>query len=374
METIKERVVQCGIDLGFDLVGIATAESLPETEAELNHRIETGIYSPLVSGSPKERTTPTLLLPGAQSVIMVAMAYSVDPNGMNPHGLGTSSPEPTVHHKGEPKNQPNPGTKKMHRGLLSRYAWGQDYHHVMVPRLNQLAAFVESIVPGARCRVMVDSGPLVEKAMAYRAGLGFYGWNSCLITERFGSWVFLGSLLTTASLPPDEFKPRTCRECGRCIEACPTGAITAPYVVNPYLCLSQVTQTRGIMPERFYKPLGNRLFGCDTCQEVCPHNGSPEWGNHQEFIPHPLLGTAPPLEMVLDLTNRSFGASFGQIAAGWRGKKILQRNALINLGNTGDPQVIPHIVKLLEDPTDPIQVAASWALSNIRENHREENE
>jgi epoxyqueuosine reductase len=350
VEQIKERLIQYGKNLGFDLVGITTAEPLRAAQAEINRRIKAGIYSSLASGNPEERITPALLLPGVRSVIMVAMSYSVDPK---------------LHAKG-PKDNITENLATPYRGLLSRYAWGHDYHHVMLPRLSQLAEFIERSIPGTHCRIMVDSGPLLEKAMAHRAGLGFFGWNSCLITDEFGSWVFLGSLLTTASLPPDPFQARTCRECGRCIKACPTGAIVAPYVIDPHLCLSHITQARGIMPEKFRKLLGNRLFGCDTCQVVCPHNATASWGNHREFLPHPLIGSNPSLEMVLGLTNRSFQTTFGQTAAGWRGKNILQRNALINLGNIGDTDAVPLLTKALEDPSKPKRIAADWALSTIQ--------
>jgi epoxyqueuosine reductase len=237
----------------------------------------------------------------------------------------------------------------------------------MLPRLQQLADFLEKALPGTRCLAMVDSGPLAEKALAYRAGLGFFGWNSCLITERFGSWIFLGTLLTTAPLSPDPFQPRTCRECGRCLEACPTGAIVAPYVVDPGRCLSYVTQARGVMTEEFRIPMGDRLFGCDTCQAVCPHNAAPEWGNHREFFPHPRVGTQPSLEMVMKLTNKDFQASFGHTPAGWRGKKILQRNAAINLGNSGSRRAVPLLQEALADPSKPVRISAEWGLARIRE-------
>ena len=349
---IKAKLLHYGHELGFDLMGITTVEPLVDARVELEHRIKAGIYTPLATGSPMERTTPTLLLPGAKSIVMVAMAYNTDLSLLSDSDGADKSKETLT---------------KMPRGILSRYARGQDYHWIIIPRLHQLATFLESLVPGTTCRVMVDSGPLMEKAMAYRAGLGFFGWNSCLITEEYGSWVFLGSLLTTAFLPPDPFQPRTCQECGRCMKACPTGAILAPYVIDPNLCLSQVTQTRGIMPDRFLKPLGNRLFGCDTCQEVCPHNTEVKWGTNPAFTPHPLIGSAPPLEMVVGLTNRRFKATFGKIGAGWRGKKVLQRNALVNLGNIGNQDTIPLLVEALGDPTEPVRAAARWALANIKD-------
>ena len=356
MPDLRRQLNHYAKGLGFDLVKVTTAHALDETKLELESRLSAGIYSPWAVGSPRERTTPTLLLPGAQSVIMVAMAYSVDPvYQQQPH-------------------QDDPVGDDRHRAELSRYAWGQDYHRVMIPRLQNLAAFLETAIPGAETLVMVDSGPLAEKALAYRAGLGFFGWNSCIITEELGSWVFLGTLLTTLALEPDPFRPRICQECGRCMQACPTGAIVAPYVVNPELCLSQVTQMRGSIPLEFRKPLGARLFGCDTCQAVCPHNDPAAigYGNHGEFQPHPLIGTAPLLEMVVSLTNRNFRNTFGQTAAGWRGKKVLQRNALINLGNTGDPAVIPLLAKALEDPTEPVRASAIWSLGNIGRIHGED--
>ncbi|NLJ86120.1 MAG: tRNA epoxyqueuosine(34) reductase QueG [Firmicutes bacterium] len=355
MTGLKKQLIAHGRQLGFDLIKIASADPLEVTKLELEKRIHAGIYPSLAIGSPEERTTPTLLLPHARSVIMVAMAYSIDPTilkeraGCECESLNLAS----------------------HRGELSRYAWGDDYHRVMGPRLKQLAEFITTKVPGAQCRAMVDSGPLAEKAMAYRAGLGFFGWNSCLITKEFGSWVFLGALVTTLALEPDAFQPRTCKQCGACLEACPTGAIIAPYVVQPELCLSYITQMRGIIPHGFRQPLGNRLFGCDTCQAVCPHNDAAvtNWGNHREFMPHPDIGQAPPLEKILTLSNRVFKQSFAQIAAGWRGRNILQRNALINLGNTLDASVLPLVNKYLQDPSEPVRAGAVWAIANIAKAH-----
>ncbi len=348
---LKEELLQKAESLGFDLVKVTSPEPLTDAKIELERRLQLGISIPLTAGTPKERTTPALHLPGVQSIVMVGMAYSVDPEII------------AEDEKGRQDGAEDPFPK----GRLSRYAWGEDYHRVMLPRLKELAGFLEKALPGTRCRVMVDSGPLLEKALAYRAGLGFFGWNSCIITERFGSWVFLGTLLTTAPLPPDPFQPGTCRECGHCIEACPTGAIAAPYVVDPTRCLSYVTQARGVVPEEFRIPMDDRLFGCDTCQAVCPHNAAPEWGNHQEFFPHPKIGTAPSLEMVMGLTNKGFRSTFGQTAAGWRGKKILQRNAAINLGNSGSPRAVPLLKKALTDPSEPVRVAAKWALARIGE-------
>ena len=355
--SLKEKLLQEAKELGFDLVKVTSAEPLTDVEMELERRLQLGLSIPLMPGNSRERTTPALHLPGVQSIVMTAMAYSVDPAIIEQAEQG----------RRDGADNGSPAEDSPLRGDLSRYAWGEDYHGVMIPRLQRLAGFLEESLPGTQCCVMVDSGPLAEKALAYRAGLGFFGWNSLLITDTFGSWVFLGTLLTTASLPPDPFEPRACRECGRCMEACPTGAIVRPYVVDPKRCLSYITQARGILPEEYRIPLGSRLFGCDTCQAVCPHNASPEWGNHREFLPHPQIGTTPSLEMVMQLTNQEFRQTFGQTAAGWRGRKILQRNAAINLGNSGSQRAVPVLKKALADPSEPVRAAAKWALARIEE-------
>ncbi|HHV93197.1 MAG TPA: tRNA epoxyqueuosine(34) reductase QueG [Firmicutes bacterium] len=350
---LKEELLQKAYSLGFDLVKVTSPEPLTDVQRELETRLKLGLSVPLAAGTPAERTTPALHLPGVKSIVVVAMAYSVDPSLIEPDG------------KEKANSTEDPSADPFPKGRLSRYAWGEDYHRVMLPRLKELAEFLQEAAPGTSSLPMVDSGPLLEKALAYRAGLGFYGWNSCIITDRFGSWVFLGILLTTASLPPDPFEPRTCRKCGRCIEACPTGAIIRPYVVDPKLCLSYATQARGMIPEKLRVPMDDRLFGCDTCQEVCPHNAAAQWRNHQEFFPHPQIGTAPSLAMVMGLTSRCFRGTFARTAAGWRGKKVLQRNAAINLGNSGSLQAIPLLAKALADSSEPVRMSAEWALARV---------
>lgn len=327
--------------LGFDLVKITDAGPLEDARKELTKQIDAGLHSSLIASNPKKRTTPTLLLPRAASVIMVAMAYSVD----LAHRLDDTRP----------------------RGQLSRYAWGQDYHAVMLPRLEELATYLDKLVPDTTSRVMVDNGPLAEKAMAYKAGIGVYGWNSCIITKQWGSWVFLGAVITDLALEPDPSWGGTCQECGRCIKACPTGAIVAPHVVDASRCLSQISQMRGMVPLEFRQAMGPRLFGCDTCQAVCPHNAPNRvtHGNHAEFRPHPLIGPTPPLETVMTMDRSKFENTFAETAAGWRGRKVLQRNAVINLGNTHDAVAIPLLVGALRDPGAYVQAAAIWALGEI---------
>lgn len=363
--TIKQELLRRAKQLGFDLIRITTPTPLIETGNELRRRIAAQIYPDFAFGEPEERVSPHRLLPGTRSVITVATAYSVEISSQNSNEV---NPKDTVIASRASGDEATPNDAQS-RGILSRYAWGQDYHRVMLPRLQALAGYLQETDPEARCRVMVDTGPITERAFAYRSGLGFFGWNSCIITERFGSWVFLGVILTTVPLEADPFVERTCRQCGRCLKACPTGAIIAPYVVNPYLCLSYVTQMKGIIPEKLRPPLGRRLFGCDTCQAVCPHNADAELGNHPEFFPHPEVGTQPSLAMVLNLTNRRFQETFARTAAGWRGKKVLQRNAVLNLGNIARENDVPLLAKALQDPTIPVRASAAWALGQIRRKH-----
>ncbi|NLK07480.1 MAG: tRNA epoxyqueuosine(34) reductase QueG [Firmicutes bacterium] len=349
MTTLKTKITDCAKSLGFDLVKVTDAKPLPDAEKRLMEILNSGHDSTMVSGSPEERTAPQRILPGAKSVVVVAMSYSVklDRDTDAPH-----SPDWTS------------------RLNLSRYAWGQDYHHVLRARLLELADYMKQLVSGTESKVLVDTGPLAEKAVAYKAGIGVYGWNSCMITEKWGSWVFLGSIITTLHLEPDLFNPGTCQQCGRCIKACPTNAIIAPYIIDAERCLSQITQARGIVPKEFRKPIGKRLFGCDTCQAVCPHNNEKKiaYGNHEEFFPHPDVGAEPTARSVLSMDNHRFNDTFRHTAAGWRGRKVLQRNAAICLGNIGSPADIPILIETLADPSEPVRAAAAWALGEISKN------
>src|SRR5690606_1536920 len=253
------------------------------------------------------------------------------------------------------------------RGVVSRYAWGRDYHPILKEKIDAICAFLEARVDfPIEARSYVDTGPPVDRAIAVRAGIGWYGKNACVYVPGSGSWVFLGEIITNVPLDPDPATSRSCGTCDKCIRACPTGAIERPYWVNPHKCLSYITQMPGMIPKEYRKAMGRRLWGCDVCQIVCPWNWEAEAAGDDAFRPSPELTARPALIPLLTMTNSQFRRWFGPTAMSWRGKKIIQRNACICLGNIGDPEAVPALEdRLLHDAKPEVRASAAWALGQI---------
>jgi epoxyqueuosine reductase len=239
------------VELGFDLVGIAPAGP-SQHRAYLREWLDAGKAGTMdyyLARRFDERTDPAVYLPGAASVVCVAVNYHTE-------------------------LEPIPDHERPHHARVARYALGDDYHELVKPRLYDLADWIRERVPGAQTRCGVDTVPVLERELAARAGIGWVGKNTCVIHPRLGSWLLLGEVLTTVPLPADEPVTDHCGTCTRCIDACPTGAITEPYRLDARRCISYLTiEHRGeIDPDR--KPqIGDWLYGCDVCQDVCPHNG-----------------------------------------------------------------------------------------------------
>lgn len=330
--------------IGIDHIGIGGIEPFTREEALLNEQLARGEYPAFTERDVKRRCHPRELLPDAASFIAVAVCYLTD-----------DPPHPPCH-DGEP------------RAWLSRYAWGDaDYHRVLRDRLEQIIAFLQRHVSfPVKAVPYVDTGPPVDRAVAERAGLGWFGKNNCFYVPGHGSWVFLGEIITNVPLVPDPPQQRSCGTCTRCIAACPTQAITGPFRINPNRCLSYITQMPGVIPHEFRRPMGRMLFGCDICQMVCPWNREAQPANRPEFRPRPALGTRPKLLPLLTMTNRQFQEWFGGTPMAWRGKKIIQRNACICLGNIGRPEAVPALIdRLRHDPKEEVRGAAAWALGQI---------
>ncbi|HSU67259.1 MAG TPA: tRNA epoxyqueuosine(34) reductase QueG [Tepidisphaeraceae bacterium] len=235
--------------LGFDLVGIAAADRA-QWGSYFRQWIDQGQAGEMryLANRMDERTDPRTYVPGAKSVICVAMNYHV-----------TLEPVP------EPERE--------HHGRIARYALGEDYHELLKSRLHALADWLREAVPGAQTRACVDTAPVMEKEFAARAGVGWLGKNTCLISPKIGSWLLLGEIVTTALLPIDEPATDHCGTCTRCIDACPTNAITAPYQLDARRCISYLTiEHRGPIAPELQPQIGDWLYGCDICQDVCPHN------------------------------------------------------------------------------------------------------
>jgi epoxyqueuosine reductase len=254
------------------------------------------------------------------------------------------------------------------RGLIASYAWGRDYHDVLRPRLAALGDWLRAATgTTVRPRVWVDTGPVLERDAAARAGLGFIGRNTMLIHPRWGSWLFLGALLTDAELDFDGPDPAgTCGRCTRCLTACPTAAFPQPYLLDARLCISYLTiELKGPIPRSLRAPLGNRIFGCDICNEVCPYNV--RFARHTtdpELAPR-LDQIAPPLLDLIGLGEDAFNERFGDTPLSRPGRRGLLRNVCVALGNWGAPEAGPALITALSDPESLIRGHAAWALGRV---------
>lgn len=297
--------------IGIDLIGIAPAEFDEEGEEHLRNFIEQERQGEMAYLEDyKKRVDPSVLLPGAQSVIVIAINY----------------------YREVSKTPPN-------EGRIARYAYGRDYHKVLKKLLKQLEAFIQERSPEAKTKRCVDSAPILEKAYAVRAGLGFIGKNTTLITPQFGSFVLLGELLIDQELSYDQPTDGTCGSCTRCIDACPTNAFVGPRELDAKRCISYLTiEQKGEIPEEFQKPMGNMIFGCDICQEVCPYNKSFAKPLQLEAMKEvKIAGSTIPLKEILEIqTDEEYLERFAGSPLMRAKRKGLQRNAKIAAKNASD--------------------------------------
>ena len=342
MDALEQTVKRHALSLGFDLVGIATAEPFHRDEQASLQRIREGMMDglPWYTEERVHRAThPELLLTGARSIISLAMSYL------------TGEPRPT-----------GPGP----HGKIGRYAWGDDYHQVMKARLGQFVDGLSAAVGRPiKSRIFVDDGPMNDRAAAERAGVGWFGKNTNILTPSHGSWVLLGQVITDLELEPDRPLSKTCGECVMCIDACPTGAIVAPYVVDNTRCISFLTiELRGPIPREMRPLVGDWVFGCDICQDVCPVNIKAAPGQERAFHQRHDFA-APDLIPLLDLDDDEFRERFRNSPIKRAKRSGLQRNVCVALGNIGDPAAIPALAGALQGSDTLVRVHAAWALGRI---------
>jgi epoxyqueuosine reductase len=251
-------------------------------------------------------------------------------------------------------------------GRVARYARGTDYHDLLRQRLHQLLAWVQQEVPGCRGRGVVDTAPLLERDFARRAGLGWFGKNTMLLNKRLGSYVFLGALLLDCRLQPDPpHEASHCGSCTACLEACPTQAFPGPGQLDARRCISYLTiELRGSIPAELRESLGNWVFGCDICQEVCPWNRKAPLGTEPALQPRVDLEALDPVEL-LDLSEADFRSRFQETALMRTRRRGLLRNAALVLGNCGDATSLPALRQALHDPEPLVREAAQWAIEKI---------
>ncbi|AFC27450.1 YhbA [Paenibacillus mucilaginosus 3016] len=339
---LKDKLRSAAPDLGIDKIGFASAEPFTELRDILERHREKGYESGFEERDIAKRVDPALTMERPRSILSIAVAYP------------SKLPNP-------PRSEPG-----RYRGILSRSAWGTDYHHVLRDRLQKLENWIRAEVPGARTVSMVDTGVLVDRAVAERAGIGWIGKNCSVITPEWGSWVYLGEMVTNVPFPPDVPVLQDCGDCTLCIDACPTGALVGPGQLNAQRCVSYLTQTKGIIEDdELKRKIGNRLYGCDTCQIVCPKNKGIHADHHPELQPDPEQ-VKPLLVPLLQMTNREFKEKFGTSSASWRGRKPIQRNAILALGNFRDREALPELLRVLRTDERPeIRATAAWAVGRI---------
>ncbi|MBM7600246.1 epoxyqueuosine reductase [Virgibacillus halotolerans] len=341
IEQLKQDIIAYSKEIGIDKIGFASADVFGELKERLKRQQELQYQSGFEKGSIEERTQPQRLLPEAQSIISIAVAY---PSRME---------------------DPPRSTKEARRGIFARASWGIDYHVVLKERLKKLEAFIKDKFPDAENKLMVDTGELSDRAVAERAGIGFSGKNTSIITPEFGSYVYLGEMITNIPFIPDEPLEDSCGECTKCLDACPTGALVQGGQLNAQRCIAFLTQTKDFLPDEFRTKIGNRVYGCDTCQVVCPRNKQIDFHNHPELEPDPEV-VKPKLKPMLRLSNRQFKETFGHLSGSWRGKKPLQRNALLALGHYKDKTALDEMIAVMEeDPRPVIRGTAAWAIGKI---------
>ncbi len=337
------------LELGFDLARITSAEEFAGDREVALARIEEGLMDGLPwynAGRVSRGSRPRELLPGARSIICLGLNYY--PEGSeNPDHSDLSAREPVL------------------PGRIARYARGRDYHRVIKQRMRAYVAGLSCRLGEAiAARWYVDDGPMLDRAAAARAGLGWFGKNTNILTGELGSWVFLGQVITDLELEPDPPLQKTCGSCVRCIDACPTGAIVAPYVIDNARCISYLTiENRGPIPRALRPLLLDWVFGCDICQEVCPVNrkaqptAEPSFGNRG-------LGVVDLVE-ILQLSEETFRERFRGTPI-LRAKRVgLQRNACVALGNLKSPAAIPALAQALRHGEALVRGHAAWALGEI---------
>lgn len=338
---LKEDIVAYSKTIGIDKIGFTTADPFTELKNRLIRQQELRFQSGFEEPDIEKRTNPALLLEEPKSIISIALAYPA---------------------KMKVRVESKKGER---RGIFSRASWGLDYHHIIRDRLQKLEEFILSKVPDARLKSMVDTGELSDRAVAVRAGIGWSGKNCAVITPEFGSYVYIGEMITSLPFEPDTPVEDQCGSCTKCLEACPTGALVQGGQINAQRCISFLTQTKGFIPEEFRDKIGNRVYGCDSCQTACPHNKGKNFHFHDEMEPDPEVAK-PLLKPILSLSNREFKIKFGHVSGAWRGKKPIQRNAMIALAHFKDETAVPELIEVLEKEANPVaKGTAAWALGKI---------
>lgn len=353
---VKALVKRAAEVAGFDVCGVAPADEARELKyfpewIAAGHAAEMKYLEARDDQGDLKRSSLSRVAPWARSVVVCAINYNTG------HPYSTQSQDPN-------------------RGWISRYAWGrEDYHNAVLRRLKRVEAELRRAVPAElqptlTTRSYVDTGPVVERVFAKYAGVGWIGKNTCIINQKKGSWLFLGVILTSLELAPDLPAPNLCGSCTRCIDACPTDAILAPYQLDSNKCISYLTiEKRGSISQDLRAGMGRHIFGCDICQDVCPWNRKAPATTEPEFQPRTGL-VKPALDWLAEMSPEEFRATFRGSAIRRTKHTGLRRNAAIAMGNSGNAEFLPALERLAADEDEAISESALWAKARLQECHR----
>jgi len=323
----KETIRTKAFEIGFDAVGFASAEGDPENARNLDAYLKDGRHGDMtwMETTADRRADPRAMWPEARSIVSIGMNYG-------------------------PAEDPTAQIEWRDRGAISVYAMGRDYHKELKKRLKQLARWMAE-THDCQVKVFTDTAPVMEKPLAMKAGVGWIGKHTNLVSRRFGSWLFLGEVFTTLVLPPDAPETDHCGSCDRCLRACPTGALPEAYRIDPNRCISYLTiEHRDTIDADLSAAMGNRVYGCDDCLAVCPWNKYATPTRHEAFLPRAELN-APRLVDLVELGDAEFRTLFTGSAVKRTGRDRLVRNTLIAIGNSGERTSIDAALRHQDDPS-----------------------
>jgi epoxyqueuosine reductase len=349
-DEIKAAVMRAATEAGFDRAGVAPVDDAPELEhfprwISAGHAGDMKYMAARDQQGRLKRASLSHASPWARSVVVCALNY----NTAQPYSMQVSNEA---------------------RGWISRYAWSrEDYHDVVLLRLRRVEAALKKLCASEDLitRCYVDTGPIVERVVAKYAGIGWIGKNTCIINQKLGSWLFLGVILTSLDLKPDLPAPDRCGSCTRCIDACPTDALIAPYQLDSNRCISYLTiEKRGALPhdEELRSGMGRHVFGCDICQDVCPWNRKAPATNADELQAREEL-VNPALDWLAEMSAEEFRQTFRGSPLKRAKREGLRRNAVIAMGNSGDGKFLPLLDKLAADQDEVVAESAAWAIRKL---------
>ena len=345
----RAAIRQKALDVGFDAIGFATPDLGADAQTALADFLRRGYHGDMgwLAGNADRRSSPRRLWDGTRSVIVVGTNYTpaTDPLRL----LDRLS--------------------RHHRGAISVYAQNRDYHDVMKKRLRALARWLHEDF-GAQVKLFVDTAPVMEKPLAQKAGLGWQGKHTNLVSRQFGSWLFLGEIFTDLAIPPDDADSDRCGSCRRCLDSCPTGAFPEPYKLDARRCISYLTiEHKGHIARELRAPMGNRIYGCDDCLAVCPWNKFAAPATDPSFLPRAEL-TAPRLADLSALDEESFRRVFAGSPIKRTGRDRFVRNVLIAIGNSANPALAEAAEARLTDGAAIVRAMAVWSLARIASRQR----